>query len=102
MNPDETLDAYATADSPYLVGLVYTNAVGRWSRVDGDWVLLASDDDTFNDMDVFEIDPDRGQEFIDQYDSNFVSVTDAEQYESAESEGSPDDLSMDSADNISD
>lgn len=85
MNPEETLDAYATDDSPYIVGLVYTNGVGRWTRVDGDWVLLASDDDTFDDMNVFEIDPERADEFLTLYDDNYVSVTDAEQYESADS-----------------
>ncbi len=102
MNPDETLDAFATDDSPYLVGLVYTNGVGRWSRIDEDWVLLAPTDDTFAEMNVFEIDPERAQEFIDLYDSSYVSITDAEQYESAESEGSVEDNSTDSADNISD
>lgn len=86
MNPDETLDAYATEDSPYIIGLVYTNGVGRWSRVDGDWVLLSPTDDSFDEGDVFEIDPERADEFISLYDSNYVSVTDAEQYESAESE----------------
>ena len=98
MNPDETLDAFASEDSPYVVGVVYTNGVGRWSRVDGDWVLLAADDDAFDDMEVFEIDAERGDEFLELYDSNYVSVQDATQYESAE----PDDSDEESSDNISD
>jgi hypothetical protein len=98
MNPDETLDAFASEDSPYVVGVVYTNGVGRWSRIDGDWVLLAPDDDAFDDMEVFEIDAERGEDFLDLYDSNYVSVSDAAQYESAE----PDDSDLESSDNISD
>lgn len=88
VNTDETLDAFATDDSVYIVGLVYTNAEGQWSRVDGDWVLLAPDDRTFDGAVVIEIDPERGSEYLDLYDENFVTVTDTEEYESAESEES--------------
>lgn len=86
MDPEETLDAFATDDSPYIVGVVYTNGVGRWTRSNGEWTLLASDDDTYTDMDVVTIDPERADEFLSLYDDNFVSITDAEQYESAESD----------------
>jgi hypothetical protein len=37
-------------------------------------------------MDVVTIDPERADEFLSLYDDNFVSITDAEQYESAESD----------------
>lgn len=93
MDPEETLDAFATDDSPYVVGVVYTNGVGRWSRVDSDWILLAADDDTFDDMDVITIDPERSDEFLSLYDDNYVSITDAEQYESAESDDESDSTS---------
>jgi hypothetical protein len=78
---DDTLDAYASEDSPYVLGLVYTNEAGRFLREDGDWVALSPNDETFNDMIVTSIDPERAQEFIDLYDRNYVSVADAEQYE---------------------
>lgn len=80
---DETLDAFSTSDSPYIVGVLYTNAAGRYAREDGAWVLLAPDDDTFSDDDLatIQIDPDRADDFLDAYDQNYISVEDAAQYE---------------------
>jgi hypothetical protein len=89
MNPDETVDAYALEDSAYIVGLVYSNAVGRWSRVDGDWILLAPGDKTYDGMSVFTIDPDRAQAYISLFDKNHVTITDTEQYESANQSEAP-------------
>lgn len=86
MDIQETLDAFALEDSVYVVGLVYTNGMGRWSRVDGDWILLASDDATYEGLEAISIDADRAQSFITLFDKNFVTVTDAEKYESAGSQ----------------
>jgi hypothetical protein len=83
MNPEETLDAFALPDSAYIVGLVYSNATGQWSRVDGDWILLSPGDTTFEGMEVITIDPERAQAYIGLYDKHFVTVTNTEQYESA-------------------
>lgn len=77
----ESLDAFSLEDSVYVVGLVYTNNAGRWIRVDGDWVLMSPTDDTYDDMVVTTIDPDRADEFVQMYDNNFVTVEDAEHYE---------------------
>ena len=79
--PDESLDAFSMDDSAYIVGVVYTNDSGRWSRVDGDWILLASDDDTFSDLVVTPIDPAKADAFLTRYDRTFITVSDAEQYE---------------------
>jgi hypothetical protein len=79
--PDESLDAFSIDDSVYILGLVYTNQYGRFSRVDGDWVLLAPNDRTYDDMIVTSIDPNRAEEFLDLYDRNYVTVTDAEEFE---------------------
>ena len=89
MNTEEDLKAYALEDSPYIVGLVYTNRLGRWSRIDGDWVQLGSGDMTFEaeNMLVLPINIEKAAEYMKLYDENFVSVTDTEQYESADSEG---------------
>lgn len=87
--PDETLDAFATDGSPYIVGIVYTNTAGRWSREGGDWVLLGGDDDTFSsdndDLSVISIDPERADDFLNMYDQNYVTVTDAERFEAPDS-----------------
>lgn len=114
---DEALTAYAMDDSVYVVGLVYRNAMGDWSRVDGDWSLLPADDTTFDDMIAMQIDPDRSQEYIDMFDNNYVTVTDTEDFEApdmpdetidnpdvpvpntpAEAEGDP--SNIDNADNV--
>lgn len=76
----ETLDAYSMDDSVYIVGVVYTNSQGRWSRIDGDWILLSPTDDSYAGMSVTHIDPDQADTFLDFYDQNYVSITDAEKY----------------------
>lgn len=83
----ETLLAYSLDDSPYVIGVVYRTSTGDWLRQNQDWVLLSNNDDTFSKENIFaaEIDPDRAAEFIELYDRNYVTVSDAEQYESAES-----------------
>ena len=86
---NETLTAYALDDSAYLVGLSYTNDMGQWARINGDWVLLSPEDDTFSDTIVLEINMDMSSEFLDLYDNNFVTVTDAEKYEVADAEVAP-------------
>ncbi len=77
----ESLEARAANDSTYIVGLLYNNESGTWTRIDGDWVLLAADDETYEDTAIIEIDPDKAQDFIKLYDQNYVTVTDAEDYE---------------------
>lgn len=79
--PEEKLFAYAFDDSLYIVGLVYANDMGRWLRVDADWVLLDPNDDTFNNAEVIEIDPEKADEYVDLYDANYVPVSDTEDFE---------------------
>lgn len=86
---DEKLLAYAFDDSLYVVGLVYSNGMGRWVRSEGDWVLMGADDDTFKDAVVMEIDPDKADEYVDLYDANYVPVSDTEDFEFVEEEPVP-------------
>lgn len=83
MNPteSETLAAYSLDDSAYVLGVLYSDDMGRWMRVDGDWVLLSRTDNTYNDMIVTPIAPDKAADFLDLYDNNYVSVQDLDQYE---------------------
>lgn len=85
----ETLTAYALDDSVYIVGLVYTNGVARWSRVDGDWNQFASDDDLFDGCFAMEIDLGQAQKFIDLFDTHYVTVTDTEKYEVDPTDATP-------------
>lgn len=78
---EESIDAFALDDSPYVLGVVYTNNAGRWVRLNGDWVLLAPEDTTYSGMGVINIDPERADEFLALYDDNFVTVQDAEAFE---------------------
>lgn len=84
-DPRETLDAFSTDDSPYIVGVLYTNSAGRWSREGGDWVPVSPDDSTFNtdedDLIITPIDPNRADQFLSLFDQNYVSVSDAERFE---------------------
>lgn len=77
----EDLTAYAMDDSPYILGLVYTNAAGTWVRVDNDWVLMSPEDRTFSGMTSISIDPERAQDFLKLYDNNFVTIDDADEFE---------------------
>lgn len=84
-DPRETLDAFTTEDSPYVVGVLYTNTAGRWSREGGDWVPVSPDDPTFStgdsDLIVTPIDPDKADQFLNLFDQNYVTVSDAERFE---------------------
>ncbi len=77
----EALDAYTSDDAPYVLGVVYSNPQGRWVRNSGRWVSLAQDDDTYADMNKIVIAPDKSKDFLSVYDRNFVTVSDASEYE---------------------
>lgn len=77
----EKLIAYAFDDSLFVVGLVYSNSLGRWARVGADWVLMGADDTTFSDAVALEIDPERADEYVNLYDANYVPVSDTEDFE---------------------
>lgn len=85
---EESLTAYALDDSPYVVALVYSGGTGKYSRLNGDWAQLDPNDQTLVGDNIYPIEIDRGKsdEYVRLYDKNFVSVTDTEKYESADSE----------------
>lgn len=77
----ELLSAFSSGDSPYVLGVVLETADGRWVRSGGQFLPMAGDDTTFADMDRIDIDPARAEEFLDLYDRNYVTVSDASGYE---------------------
>jgi hypothetical protein len=87
-NMAESIKAYALDDSPYVIGVVYQTSTGNWLRQHQDWTLLSPDDETFSkeNIQILDIDPEQAREFIELYDKNYVTVSDAEKYESAESD----------------
>lgn len=88
----ENLHAHALADSPYVVGLTYSDGSGQWARLDGTWVPLGDGDTTYanDEMENISIDPARADEFIDLYDANYVTVSDADEFEASESQDGED------------
>lgn len=90
---NEQMVAVATDDSPYVVGLLYSNASGTYARQDGQWVKVAENDHTYDSMVPMALDPKRSDEFVKLYDDNYVSVSDAQAFEASGSKdgSSPED-----------
>lgn len=82
----EMLSAFTDDDSPYVLGVVYETAEGKWVRSGGQYLPIAGDDTTYDTMDRILIDPAKSSDFLDLYDRNYVTVSDAAGYESAASE----------------
>ena len=82
----ETLSAYTSGDSPYVLGVVYETEDGLWSRNGGTFVGMANDDTTYADMDKIIIAPEKAKDFLDLYDKNYVAVSDALGYEAPDAE----------------
>lgn len=77
----EILSAYSSGDSPYVLGTVYETGDGRWVRSGGTFLPMSPDDTTYADMDRIIIDPEKTKEFLDLYDRNYVTVSDAVAFE---------------------
>lgn len=77
----EVLSAFSSGDSPYVLGVVYETAEGSWVRQGGQFLPMASDDTTYADMDRIEIEAGKSKEFLDLYDRNYVTVSDAAGFE---------------------
>lgn len=77
----ELLSAFSSGDSPYVLGVVYETSEGQWVRSGGQFLPIAGDDTTYADMDRIIIDPSKAKEFLELYDKNYVTVSDATGFE---------------------
>lgn len=77
----EILSAFSDGDSPYVLGVTYETADGSWVRSGGTFLPVAGDDTTYDTMDRIIIDPMKAKDFLDLYDRNYVTVSDATGYE---------------------
>lgn len=77
----EVLSAYSSGDSPYVLGVTYETADGSWVRSGGQFLPISGDDTTYADMDRIVIEPAKAKDFLDLYDRNYVTVSDAIGYE---------------------
>lgn len=82
--PLETLEAFSSETSPFILGVLYTNSLGTWSRIEGDWVQTVPNDEELDGMILTPIDFNRAKEFLAFYDRNYVTLADAEEYEASD------------------
>jgi hypothetical protein len=77
---EEKTYALAYPDSDFIIALVYDNEIGRYSRIDNDWVLVSPVETAYNDTVAVEIDPDKAEAFVELYDEKQVTIEDAEKH----------------------
>lgn len=73
---EETLSAFSYPGTTAVVGLLYNDSVGRWLRVDGDWLLVNDIDDSMilDDAVMVTIDPEKADEFINLFDEKHLDI----------------------------
>lgn len=76
----EKLHAVAFEGDNVIVGLIYDNNFGRYSRIDGDWVLMSDIDPAFDGVVALEISDESAGEFIDLFDTSVLTVEKAQPY----------------------
>lgn len=82
--PDDLLFAATFVGDDVVVGLVYDNGDGRYSRIDGDWVLMSDVDPTFEDIIVTPINPELADEFVELYDKQTLTLPKIKPFEITE------------------
>lgn len=76
----ESIRAYTSPNSQYVLALTYSGGGGIWVRADYQWAPVAISDPTFASLTAIQIAPTKAQAFVDLYDGNFVSVEDVAKY----------------------
>lgn len=79
---EKLISAYSSGESPYVLGVTYESPEGSWVRTGGSFLPMSPDDTTYADMDRIEIAPEKVKDFLDLYDKNYVTVSDAANFES--------------------
>lgn len=92
LNPDERrtpmaenrelLTAYSRDDkSGPIFGVEYLNSnLGSFIRSNGLWILLSPEDETFDDMYITVIDPEKADKFLEAFDKGGMTVEEADTY----------------------
>lgn len=73
---EETLAAFSYPGSTAIVGLIYNDSVGRWLRIEGDWILVNDIDDSLilDDAVLAQIDLEFADEFINLFDEKHLDI----------------------------
>ena len=73
---EETLSAFSYPGSTAVVGLLYNDTVGRWLRIDKEWMLVNDIDDSLilDDAVFVSIDSEKADEFINLFDEKHLDI----------------------------
>lgn len=86
-NVEEQLIAYSEGDnSGPIFAVQYINGFGSFVRISGKWMLLSPNDESFDGMHVYDIDPDKSPEFMSAFDKGNLTVEDAQEFMLTEEE----------------
>lgn len=73
----ETMVAFQFPGDDYLFGLLYINRFGAYIRMDGSWVMVPHNDDTFDETYPYYVNPSTVDDFLAAWDQGSVAVDDA-------------------------
>ncbi|MGL4998060.1 MAG: hypothetical protein ACRC5T_03755 [Cetobacterium sp.] len=79
-NEQEALIALKSPETEALVGLMYLNQSGAYTRINSAWVAISPSHTAFDGMEPYNVLPDTAQEFVDAFDAGAAAYTDVEQY----------------------
>ena len=74
----ETMVAFQFPGDNFLFGLLYINRFGAYIRLDGSWVMVPHNDDTFDETYPYYVNPDSVDDFLTAWDQGPVAVDDAQ------------------------
>lgn len=76
----ESMVAFQERGETDIIGVTYTNKLGKWVRIGGDWLHAAHNDDQFNDSVALDVNPDTVNDFLQVFDGGPLSAGDVKKY----------------------
>lgn len=76
----EKLVALVEPEDNGVVGVMYLNTFGAFTRINEMWVSLSPNDSSFEGLNVYNVKPETAEEFISSFDGSDVSYSDVEEY----------------------
>lgn len=77
---NEALIAIKSPQTESLVGVMYLNKSGAFTRMNGMWTAISPTHTAFDGMTPYNVLPETAQEFIDAFDNGASEFTDVEKY----------------------
>lgn len=79
-NEDEALIALKSPETSSLVGVMYLNRTGAYTRLNGIWTAISPNHTAFDGMTPYNVKPETAQEFIDAFDNGASEFADVETF----------------------